>query len=124
MSVIRSSELEGYNVEGRIVKIFASPETKDVPMKGFTFGNSILPPKHRTGAHKHFNTEECVYIVSGRGKVVIEKEVFNISNDSVILIPPNYQHEIFNISDETMKIVWVFSPPGAEKQFILGEEKN
>jgi mannose-6-phosphate isomerase-like protein (cupin superfamily) len=47
----------------------------------------------------------------GEDEIPIEKDV-------AIYIPPKERHQLVNTGDETLKVLWIFSPPGPERDFI------
>jgi quercetin dioxygenase-like cupin family protein len=121
LAVTKCSDIEGTKIEDphpRIIKILSSPVTKERESIGFTFGMSIIPPKERTQKHSHEGTEESIYVASGRGFVKVGNEEEAVEPDSVILVRAGEPHEFHNTSDETMKLVWVYCPPGAEKSLL------
>ena len=102
----------------RIIKIIASPDTKEMSAQRFTFGMSIIPAGGKTDPHSHEGTEECIYVVTGRGQAGIAGQRFQIEPGTCIMVRPGEQHHFLNSSDETMKLIWVYAPPGAEKGLI------
>lgn len=118
---VKSNEIKGKKTPPpyeRVVKILASPETVNMVSHRFTFGMSIIPAGGMTEKHAHEGTEECIYVLTGRGESELAGNRFKIEPDSVILVKPGQDHQFFNYSDETMKLIWVYAPPGAEKMLL------
>lgn len=121
MTCIKAWEVKGKQIPApyeRVLKILASPETPKMKAENFTFGMSIIAAGSKTDKHAHEGTEECIYVVSGRGEAVIAGEKYEIGPDVVILVKPGQDHQFFNHSDETMRLIWVYAPPGAEKSLL------
>lgn len=126
MSYVKSFQVKGRLINKgepyeRIIKIIASPNTKKMSAQRFTFGMSIIPAGGKTepaDTHSHEGIEECVYVVTGKGEAKVGGQIFQIEPETFIMIRPNEPHQFLNNSDETMKLVWVSVPPGAEKSLI------
>lgn len=123
MPIVNSFELKGKQInkgktDERIIKIIASPDTKKMCVQKFTFGISIIRAGGRTDPHSHEGTEECIYVATGRGQAKIAGQSFQIEPETCIMISPGKPHSFLNSSDETMKLIWVYSPPGAEKSLF------
>ncbi|MFQ6080300.1 MAG: cupin domain-containing protein [Candidatus Bathyarchaeia archaeon] len=105
----------------RFIKIFASPErgAKSLVSKYATFGATIIYP-HTTAhpKHAHPTSEEILYVASGKGKAIIGEETFKVHPGVIIYVPPGTKHSFINESSETMKLLWIYAPPGAEKKII------
>lgn len=47
----------------------------------------IEPSKDSTEYHKHYNEEECIYVLSGKGTLRIEDEEFPFKNGDFVGFP-------------------------------------
>ncbi|MFQ5761898.1 MAG: cupin domain-containing protein [Candidatus Bathyarchaeia archaeon] len=105
----------------RTLKILASPtrEAGGLVSKHVTFGVAYVPAGGMTSAHVHGEEEEVALILSGRGHATIAEEKFEVGPGCAICFPQGVRHQVTNESDETMKIVWVYAPPGIEKRMIV-----
>jgi len=61
-------------------------------------------------AHSHPNGEEVIYIIKGRGRVMVEGEVSPVREGTVVLFPQGKVHMLQNNGTEEMKVVCFFSP--------------
>jgi mannose-6-phosphate isomerase-like protein (cupin superfamily) len=62
--------------------------------------------------HVHEDSEELMFIISGRARLVIEGEgEWEIGPETAIYSPLGKKHRLENIGDEPLKLVWVYSPP-------------
>ena len=77
---------------------------------GLDLGVTTIPPNGTNLKHKH-NCWEVFYIVSGKGKFVIEGKEFWAEKGDAVNIPPNTSHKSFNESKEPWAYLYVTSPP-------------
>jgi len=92
----------------RVLKVLMSPEVTNTP--SLTILVSIISPHSTTGLHTH-EVDEFMYIVAGRGESTVAGEKSEVEPDVLLHAPAKVQHEIRNVSDETLKLFCVFSPP-------------
>ena len=108
--VLHESEVETLDLPGRKLKWLVHPDQKisdkfslnTVTIKS---GETVKP------AHSHPNDEEVIYVVSGEGKVMIDKEVFKIKAGSVIFFPKACIHMVRNSGPVDMKLICYFTAP-------------
>jgi mannose-6-phosphate isomerase-like protein (cupin superfamily) len=89
-----------------IVPIFG-PEFRDVPE--FNVNVTYINPFSGTQYHNHVLCE-LIWVVSGRGELLMEKEKYALGPDTVFYVPKGVFHHIINTSPETMKLINVFAP--------------
>jgi len=82
----------------------------------------IAPGERVRPAHSHPNGEEVVYIIQGRGRVLISGEVRPVREGSVILFPQGAVHMLHNTGDEEMKAVCFFSPATNLENYQMHED--
>ena len=71
-----------------------------------------LKPLEEIGMEKHPHTTQFIRVESGRGKAVVGKSTYRLSDDSFIIIPPNKCHNIINTSKtKPLKLYTIYSPP-------------
>jgi quercetin dioxygenase-like cupin family protein len=70
----------------------------------------IAPGEKVHPAHSHPNGEEVIYIIRGRGRVLVAGEVEQVREGSVVLFPRGAVHMLHNTGDEELKAVCFFSP--------------
>lgn len=112
MSVFNIWDIPGFEIPEpcrRILRLLMSPETTNT--KELSFIAAIIPPGCTTCLHEHQDSSEWMYIVSGRGKCVIDGKETDIGPDTLVYAPKGVKHEIRNTGDETVKIVAIFVPP-------------
>jgi len=112
MSVVEGWRIPGVKVpqpNERVLKVLASPETGGSEHMSILF--SIISPDSTTGMHRHESSDECMYVATGRGTYICGSERKAIAPDVLLIAKAGQEHEIRNKSEETMKLVAVFSPP-------------
>lgn len=63
----------------------------------------VEPGKDTTEYHKHLYEEECVYVLSGQGSLVIEGDAFQFEKGDFVGFPRNTAaHTIVNDGDEML----------------------
>jgi len=92
----------------RVLKVLMSPEVTNTPR--LTILVSIISPHSTTGLHTH-EVDEFMYIVTGKGESTIAGEKSEVEPDALLQAPATVEHEIRNLSEETLKLFCVFSPP-------------
>jgi len=90
----------------------------------FNVNVTYIDPFSKTQYHNHV-IAELIWVVSGRGEVLMEDEKYSLEPDTVFYVPKKVFHHIINKSAETMKLINVFAPAmGREeqkKQIIIKE---
>jgi uncharacterized cupin superfamily protein len=63
----------------------------------------VEPNHESTEFHKHLYEEECIYILSGCGKLTIEEDQYDVAQGDFIGLPANQvSHGLFNNGLETL----------------------
>lgn len=66
----------------------------------------IEPGKDSTEYHKHYNEEECIYVLSGQGTLRIEGEEFPFEKGDFVGFPADMaSHDLKNTGKETLVIL-------------------
>jgi len=69
-----------------------------------------LPPGRRTTPHSHPRTEEIYYILSGRGRMLIDGEQRMVGPGDAIAIPPGARHQIENVGETALTFLCCCAP--------------
>lgn len=63
----------------------------------------VEPGKDTTEYHKHFHEEECIYVLSGKGELIIENDSYTFETGDFVGFPANTAaHSLANTGDETL----------------------
>lgn len=107
----------------RELKVLLSPEEHGTsPYLGM--GIVTIPPGGSGNKHAHMDTQETWFILSGFGKLVIGEEEAYLEPEMVVVAPKGIIHQILNDGEDELKALFIFSPAGPEKDFILEKNKN
>ena len=99
----------------RTLKVIMSPELGNA--ENVTVLISLIPPGGTTGLHTH-DVDEYMYVASGRGLHVTDREETPIEPDVVISAKAGEPHEVRNTGDEMIKLVCFFVPPLKPKGYL------
>ena len=64
--------------------------------------------------HKHPESEEILYVISGQGVQTVADEEREITAGDLVHIPADVEHSTINNGWETMKLLAIYAPPGPE----------
>jgi quercetin dioxygenase-like cupin family protein len=77
---------------------------------GLNMGITTFLPNGSGPLHRH-NCYQVMYVLSGRGKLIIEGKEFFAEKGDAISIPPNSRHKSINLGEEPFSYLYVASPP-------------
>ena len=121
MYAIRIGDVAGYTAPppyARELKVLLSPTLHD--LRNVAVGVMTLPAGGSGGTHKHHETEEIWYIISGCGQVRVGEEVRTVEPGMVIMGPPGIPHGFVNNGSEPLQALWIISPAGDEQPILDG----
>jgi len=78
--------------------------------KGFSVGLNITKAGGMSPKHTHEGEQEAMYFISGKGKITVGDDEYDIEPDTVILAPAGVPHELRNTGNEDLKLVWIYCP--------------
>ncbi len=108
--VVDAADVEGVKkVPNRVSKLLLSEMS--VGIQGISMGQNVTEVGSRIPEHVHEESEEAMFVFSGRGRLITEEGEQDLVAGSAIYMPPGVKHSIINTGDEDMKLVWVYSPP-------------
>ena len=113
--IVKVADVEGTKKDPpRVSRLLLSE--KNVGAKNASMGLNVTEVGSMIPDHKHEDSEELMFIVSGRARLVIDndeggKDVIEVGPDTAIYSPLGKTHRLENIGDEPLKLVWVYSPP-------------
>jgi quercetin dioxygenase-like cupin family protein len=98
---------------GGSVCIKADPRTGS---DGLSLGTQHLPTGIGIRVHRHNLSDEILFVLEGRGFVILDDARTAIGKGSAIFIPKGTWHGIEN-PDGSLELLWVVTPPGLEGLF-------
>jgi oxalate decarboxylase/phosphoglucose isomerase-like protein (cupin superfamily) len=99
-----------------VIKWFVTPD--DTPGAGVTFGEVVLLPGKGHVRHNHPDAEEILYVLSGEGDQMLDdggENWFRVKAGDVIYVPQGMFHATVNRGWQTMRLLALYSPGGAER---------
>ncbi|MDO9464429.1 MAG: cupin domain-containing protein [bacterium] len=100
----------------RTLKVLLSPAINP-ELKSLAVGLTILPPGGKSEEHKHIEGE-MFYVVSGKGSIKVGEEIEDVTAGTAIWSSSGKSHQLMNNNNDTLKILWVLSPPGREAAIL------
>ncbi len=123
MIIARSSEARSFMIPApheRELKVLLSPALQE-GVEGLAIGMTILPPGQSSSYHSHEAEEETWVVLTGEGEVVVDGERAAVGPETVIYLPPGAQHQIVNNGEVPIRMLWIYTPPGAERVILDGK---
>ena len=108
---VKAADDEGeFRTPARVSKLLLAP--KDGGVKNVSMGMNITEVGSMIPDHKHEESEEVLFLISGRAKIVIEGEgEWEIGPETAFFSPMGKNHRVENIGDEPLRLIWVYCPP-------------
>jgi quercetin dioxygenase-like cupin family protein len=78
---------------------------------------TIMSPGQVHEPHQHELSEELIYVVNGSGEARIGGEVVTITAGNILSLARNEEHQFKNTGTEELRMLWIYSPSGAEIRF-------
>ncbi len=69
-----------------------------------------LPVGCDIGMETHQNVDQFFRIESGKGKVIIDGEELEFSDNFAFVVPAKAEHNVINTGDEEVKLYTIYSP--------------
>ena len=76
-----------------------------------SLAEAIIPQGASTYLHKHHQSEEIYYVLSGSGVMTVGEDQLEIKEGDTICIPAGIFHNIKNIGAVLLKILCACAPP-------------
>ena len=81
------------------------------PLKGDSLSNSFLiSVSERVPSHYHAHHSEHVYVISGKGRMWLKSDTFDIQPGDYIFIPQGSVHGVEVAEGELLKVLSIQSP--------------
>jgi mannose-6-phosphate isomerase-like protein (cupin superfamily) len=80
-----------------------------------------LPAGTSTQEHYHIQTEEIYYITHGVGRIRIDGETHDVKTGDAIAIPPGRKHKLWNVGNETLRLLCCCAPAYEHDDTVIVE---
>ena len=101
----------------RRVDVLLSPLLQE-GVGDFAVGTCEVPPDGQGSLHTHPDAVEVWMFREGRGRATVGDEEIVTGPGTVVYTPPGVSHQFFNTGDTAVKLFWLYSPSGAEREVI------
>ena len=86
-----------------------------------SLAEALVKPRMATEEHRHPNTEEIYYILSGQGRMRIDGEERDVAPLDGIAIPPGAAHKMWNTGDTDLIFLCCCVPAYTDEDTIMSE---
>jgi mannose-6-phosphate isomerase-like protein (cupin superfamily) len=87
-----------------------------------SLAEATVHPGKSTTPHRHPETEEIYYFLSGSGHMQVADEEADVRPGDAVLIPPGAAHKLTNTGSEDLVLLCICCPPYEDKDTHLLEE--
>ncbi|HEX6926958.1 MAG TPA: cupin domain-containing protein [Longimicrobiaceae bacterium] len=112
MIIARLQEIEGrtYPARRRTQNLVggASP----IQATNFSMGYVTLEPRGGQVPWHNQEQEEIYFVVQGRGQMCLGEEMRELQGGEAVYIPPGVFHQLTNIGDEPLIMIYCYGPAG------------
>jgi len=72
-------------------------------------------------AEKHYHkiSTEYYYVLSGRGKIVLDEEIYPIQEGGLVKIDPGVRHQAVEEADMPLEILVIATPPAIGDSYMV-----
>lgn len=70
-----------------------------------------LWPGESIGAEVHDDVDQCLFVVEGVGRAVLDGETADLTANSVVCVPPGIEHDVENTGAVPMRLYTLYAPP-------------
>jgi mannose-6-phosphate isomerase-like protein (cupin superfamily) len=108
---VKAADVQGeFRNPPRTSKLLLAPKFGGV--HNVSMGMNITEVGSMIPDHAHDESEEVLFLISGRARIVIEGEgSWEIGPETAFYSPLGKKHRVENIGDEPLKLVWCYCPP-------------
>ncbi|HEX2988363.1 MAG TPA: cupin domain-containing protein [Chloroflexota bacterium] len=102
----------------RELRVMLSPK-RDGVAPGLAFGVVEVKPGPTPPPHSHATTQEAWYFLSGKGQIKVGEKVIEVEPGTVVVSPPQVDHQLINTGTEVLRALFIFTPSGDEVPLIV-----
>ena len=112
--LIDPAELSTMSFDWGLIKPLVATENTDDP--AMSLMHVVLLPGEGHERHNHPDSDEILYILSGRGEQMVDdSETFAVGPGQAVFIPKAAFHSTVNTGWEPLVLLAVYAPAGAEE---------
>ena len=80
---------------------------ENLPVQYKMFAKIVIHPNSSIGYHAHVGDEEIIYVLEGKGKVIVEEETKELLPGMINVCRENHYHSVINDSKEDLIIIGI-----------------
>lgn len=89
----------------------------DLHVNELTLSLTELKPIQETRGHSHAGASEVYFFVSGKGRMQIGEQVYDVEKGSVMLVPRGEFHKVINLQNEKLIFAAIFEGSRFSKKY-------
>lgn len=123
--VMGPSDVPTIEDRGGEIHVLISPTS--VQSTKMIMGTATVPVGGRVLGHAHPHSEECFYVMQGKGEIKIDGVgVVSFKAGEAVLTPQGTAHSIVNVGDEEIRVVFASGPlaPSPKEGHIILESEE
>ena len=109
MYTVKMENSKELGLKGRKVMVFIGSDS--VKSDRMTLGMTEVPPNSVMDPHVHEDKEELIFVIEGKGEVVIDGKREELDPYTAAIFPLGLVHQVFNNNDMPLRFMFVFNPP-------------
>ncbi|MEW5773999.1 MAG: cupin domain-containing protein [Thermodesulfobacteriota bacterium] len=87
-----------------------------------SLAEAVVPPGRETAPHSHLGSEELYHVLSGRGRMRLERREFELLPGDTVRIEPGQVHSVLNEGEEDLVFLCLCAPPYSHHDTELEED--
>ncbi|MFW6162361.1 MAG: cupin domain-containing protein [Planctomycetota bacterium] len=112
-AIVRTEDVETLVFDWGRIHLVSEPKVTGA--EKMTCGIVELDPGAGHDRHNHPGTEEIIFVLAGEGEQTVDDQgPVRVSPGSCIFVPKDAYHSTLNTGSQTMRLLVVYCPTGAE----------
>jgi len=107
---IHQTEGRGYPARRRTRNVVGG--LSPIQAKSFAMGYVVLEPEGGQVPWHNQEQEEVYFVVEGTGEMCLGEERQTLTSGQAVFIPPTVFHQLTNIGDTPLTMIYVYGPAG------------
>ena len=112
MTISDLSQIPGRRYPARRLTQNLAGGVAPIQPRHFSIGNVTLDPRGGQVPWHNQEQEEIYFILEGTGEMCLGEEKQIVTSGQAVYIPPGVFHQLTNIGDQPMKMMYCYGPAG------------
>jgi len=101
-------------LDGSLISELVRPERGG--SRNVSVAVGVIEPGERTRPHRHTESDEVYYVLSGKGVVTLGEKCYAVGPGSCVLTPAGHVHSVRCTGNEALRILCICAPPYTHEQ--------